>query len=75
MKTNETSHISDSYNIKNVTSHKLYSSLMGLCSESPNDTIHINVVIYHSHPCRSYSLLFLFGFIPKLIHVFQGHIV
>ena len=36
-------HLADSANIKGVTSNKRCSGLIGLCFESPNDTIHVTV--------------------------------
>ena len=37
-------HLADSANIKDVTSNKLCSGLTGSCFETPNDTIHVNVL-------------------------------
>lgn len=38
-------HLADSANIKGVTPNKRCSGLTGLCFESPNDTIHVTVII------------------------------
>jgi hypothetical protein len=37
-------HLADSANFKGVTFNKLCNGLTGSCFESPNDTIHVNVM-------------------------------
>ena len=39
-------HLADSANFKGITSNKLSNGLTGSCFESPNDTIHVTVVVH-----------------------------
>jgi hypothetical protein len=52
-------HLADSANFKAVTSNKLCNGLTGLYFESPNDTIHVNVV---QHAEKANAQIGTFGF-------------
>jgi len=59
-------HLADSANFEGITSYVLCSGLTGSCFESPNDTIHVTVVVQLKEKPISYCFL-----IKKLVSSYK----